>query len=100
MTRLWSDAIISSEILNYKGAKMERKQTLDRTYLRELIDASFDRAELAAVLGVSEGRLSRLLLGNSEFRYSEMLAVARALGLDSSEFERCFFSPEGSENPN
>lgn len=73
---------------------MKQIQTLDRAYLRELIDTSFDREELAEALGVSEGRLSRLLLGWGEFRYSEMLAIARALELDSREFELCFFTPK------
>lgn len=73
------------------------KRKLDRTYLCRLIDASFDRAELAAAIGVSEGRLSNLLRGVSDFRYSEMLAVAAVLRLDASEFERCFFTPESSE---
>ena len=79
---------------------MAQDQTIGRIYLRELIDASFDRAELAAAVGVSEGRLATLLSGGGEFRYSEMLAFAKVLELNSKEFERCFFMPESSENLN
>ncbi len=79
---------------------MALTKAADRAYLRRLIDSSFDRAELASAIGVSEGRLSKLLWGRGEFRYSEMLAVARALRLDRREFERCFFTATCSENPN
>ncbi len=79
---------------------MARTKTVDRAHLRRLIDSSFDRAELASAMGVSEGRLSMLLMGRDEFRYSEMLAIARALRLDCREFERCFFNAMSSENLN
>ena len=71
---------------------MKQGTAFDTSFLRELVDKSFDRGEFAEAMGIGEGRLSRLLEGSVEFSQSEMTAAARILRLSTDEFERCFFT--------
>lgn len=79
---------------------MTNRYTFDTAYLRALAQQRMNIDELAKELGVSGDRIERLLSGKTEFRYSEMLALARVLGFTANEFEMCFFMPESLENLN
>lgn len=72
----------------------------DMSYLRSIVDTKIGREMLASLMGVSDGHLSELLYGRCAFRIDEMMSCVALLGLDSEEFERCFFSAKSSENLN
>ena len=66
----------------------------DMSDLRSIVDKTIGRIELARALKVSAERISELLSGRCLFNMDEMLSCALLLGLDSGEFERCFFTPK------
>ena len=72
----------------------------DMLQLKCIIDQRIGREQLARGMGVSEGRLSELLEGRRAFKMNEMMSCVILLGLDSQEFESCFFNAKSSENLN
>lgn len=79
---------------------MANRYTFDTAYLRIIAEQRSNTDELTAGIGISRCKLERILSGQTDIRYSEMLSFARILKLTSVEFERCFFMPCSSENLN
>ena len=66
--------------------RKESPSTLAQAVRAEMTRASVSQDDLAGLLGISQKSVSRRLTGEVEFRFSELEAIARRLGVPMSRF--------------
>lgn len=70
------------------------REGFDMEYLIKLINERCGLDIFLARMHITRKHFERLQSGTAELRQDEMLRAAAVLGLDNSEFTRCFFAAE------